>query len=112
MNYELYFKEKFAEDGLYPAPKKYLAEEVSKHLKTVNYDRWSEFYWKGQLEGDLKPEEGKELEDLENENLKTIIEVVEAIKADREIMELIERIKGHEWVKMVKGNSKIDREVE
>ena len=98
---ELYFKEKFAEDGLYPAPKGYLAETVSKHLKAVNYDRWAELYWKKQLEGNLKPEEEKELEDLENENLKTIIEVVEAIKADREIMELIERIKGHEWVRVI-----------
>ena len=99
--YELYFKEKFVEDGLYPTPKRYLAEAVSKHLKAVNYDRWAELYWKGQLEGNLKPEEEKELEDLENENLKTIIEVVEAIKADREIVELIERIKGHEWVRVV-----------
>ncbi|OFV67330.1 MAG: hypothetical protein SCAL_001599 [Candidatus Syntrophoarchaeum caldarius] len=88
--YELYFKEKFA-------------EVVSKHLKAVNYDRWSELYWKRELEGDLKPEEEKELKDLENENLKTIIEVVKAIKSDREIMELIEKIKGHEWVRLVEG---------
>jgi len=101
--YELYFKEKFYEDGLYPEPKEYLLEAVSKHLKPINYDRWAELYWKKQLEGNLKPEEEKELEDLENENLKTIIEVVEAIRADREIMELIERIKGHEWVRVVEG---------
>ncbi|OFV67334.1 MAG: hypothetical protein SCAL_001603 [Candidatus Syntrophoarchaeum caldarius] len=82
MIYELYFKEKFA-------------EAVSNHLKPVDYDRWSELYWKRELEWNLKPEEEKELEDLENENLKTIIEVVKAIKTDREIMELIERIKGH-----------------
>ena len=44
--YELYFKEKFAEDGLYPEPKEYLLEEVSKHLKPINYDRWAELYWK------------------------------------------------------------------
>jgi len=62
------------------------------------------FTGRGQLEENLKPEEERELEDLENENLKTIIEVVEAIKADREIMELIERIKGHEWVmELVEG---------
>jgi len=77
-----------------------------------SYDRLAELYWKGQLEGNLKPEEEKKLEDLENENLKTIIEVAESIKADREIMELIERIKGHEWVRVVEGNPKIDREVE
>ena len=44
--------------------------------------RWARLYWKWQLEGDLKPEEERELENLENENLKTIIEVVEAIKAE------------------------------
>jgi len=72
--------------------------------KPIDYDRWAQAYWKGQLEGDLKPEEERELENLENENLKTIIEVVKAIKADREVMELIERIKGHEWVKeLVEG---------
>ncbi|CAD7772655.1 hypothetical protein FHEFKHOI_01286 [Candidatus Methanoperedenaceae archaeon GB50] len=53
------------------------------------------------MEGNLKPEEEKELKDLENKNLKTIIEVVEAIKADREIMEWIDKIKGHEWVRVV-----------
>ena len=110
--YEVYFKEKFAGDGIYPEPKEYLLEAVSKHLKPINYDRWAELYWKKQLEGNLKPEEEKELEDLENENLKTIIEVAESIKADREIMELIERIKGHEWERVVEGNTKIDREVE
>jgi len=68
-----------------------------------SYDRWAELYWKARLEENLKPEEEKELKDLENENLKTIIEVVEAIKADREIMELIERIKRHEWVRVVEG---------
>jgi len=74
---------------------------IELYLKPINYDRWAELYWKKQLEGNLKPEEEKELEDLENENLKTIIEVVEAIKADRAIMELIERIKGHEWVRVI-----------
>ncbi|MHC1603634.1 MAG: hypothetical protein ACXQTK_02865 [Candidatus Syntropharchaeales archaeon] len=79
MIYELYFKEKFA-------------EVVSNHLKPVDYDRWSKLYWKAQLEGNLKPEEEKESKDLENKNLKTIIEVVKAIKSDREIIKLIERI--------------------
>ena len=71
MIYELYFKEKFA-------------EAVSEHLKPVDYDRWSKLYWKRELKENLKPEEERELEDLENENLKTIIEVAESIKADRE----------------------------
>jgi hypothetical protein len=48
--YELYFKEKFHEDGIYPEPKEYLLEAVSKHLKPISYDRWAELYWKKQLE--------------------------------------------------------------
>ncbi|MBW9219884.1 N-6 DNA methylase, partial [Methanothermococcus sp. SCGC AD-155-N22] len=51
--YELYFKEKFAEDGLYPEPKEYLLETVSKLLKPINYDRWAELYWKKQLEENI-----------------------------------------------------------
>jgi len=42
--YELYFKEKFHKDGLYPEPKEYLLEAVSRHLKPINYDRWVELY--------------------------------------------------------------------
>ncbi|OFV67339.1 MAG: hypothetical protein SCAL_001608 [Candidatus Syntrophoarchaeum caldarius] len=47
----------------------------------------------------MTPDRERELEKLERENMKTIEEVYEAIKADGEIMELIERIKGHEWVR-------------
>ena len=74
MIYKLYFKEKFAEDGLYPEPREYLLEAVSEHLKAVNYERWIELYWKKQLEGDSTPEEKKELE---------------ALKIDRELNAII-----------------------
>jgi len=99
--YELYFKEKFAEDGLYPEPKEYLLEVVSKHLKPINYDRWAELYWKKQIEGNLTEEEQKELEKLEKENIKTIEEVYKALKEDVKTRELIEKIKSHEWVKVI-----------
>ena len=99
--YELYFKEKFAEDGLYPAPKGYLAEAVSKHIKPVDYDRWSKLYWKKQIEGNLTEEEQKELEKLEKENIKTIEEVYKALKEDVKVKGLIEKIKSHEWVKVI-----------
>ena len=101
--YELYFKEKFAEDGLYPEPKEYLLEAVSKHLKPINYDRWAELYWKAQLEGNLTEEEQKELEKLEKEDMKTIEEVYKALKEDVKIKELIEKIKSHRWVKVIEG---------
>ena len=101
--YELYFKEKFAEDGLYPEPKEYLLEVVSKHLKPINYDRWAELYWKKQIEGNLTEGEQKELEKLEKENMKTVEEVYKALKEDVKVRELIEKIKSHEWVKMIEG---------
>ena len=101
--YELYFKEKFAKDGLYPEPKEYLLEAVSKHLKPISYDRWAELYWKKQVEGNLTEEEQKELEKVEKENMKTIVEVYKALKEDVKVKELIEKIKSHEWVKVIEG---------
>jgi len=98
---ELYFKEKFAEDSLYSAPKGYLAETVSEHFKPVDYDRWSKLYWKKQIEGNLTEEEQKELEKLEKENIKTIEEVYKALKEDVKVKGLIEKIKSHEWVKVI-----------
>jgi len=56
---ELYFKEKFAEDSLYSAPKGYLAEAVSKHLKAGRLRPLAELYWKKLLEGNLTEEEQK-----------------------------------------------------
>ena len=101
--YELYFKEKFYEDGLYLEPKEYLLEAVSKHLKPINYDRWAELYWKKQLEDNLTEKEEEELKQLEEENLKIIKEVYESIKDDEEINNLIKKIKSHEWVKVIEG---------
>jgi len=107
MMYELYFKEKFAEDGLYPEPKEYLLEAVSKHLKPINYDRWAELYWKKLLEGNLTEEEQKELEKLEKENMKTVVEVYKALKEDMKVRELIEKIKSHKWVKIIEGEENV-----
>jgi len=100
---KLYFKEKFAEDRLYPEPKEYLLEAVSKHLKPINYDRWAELYWKKQIEGNLTEQEQKELEKLEKENMQTVEDVYKAIKEDVKIKELIEKIKSHRWVKVIEG---------
>ena len=78
-------------------------KQSSKHLKPINYDRWAELYWKQQLEDNLTPEEQNELRQLEEQNLKIIQEVYEAIKNDEEINKLIEKIKSHEWVKIIEG---------
>lgn len=102
--YELYFKQKFHEDGLYPEPKKYLLEAVSKHLKLINYNRWAELYWK-KLKGNLNlsEDEEKELKELEEQNLNTIKEVYEELLNDEQIQELISKIKSHEWVKTIEA---------
>ena len=66
----------------------------------VKCDRWAEVNWKREVVG-VTPEEGRELEALEEENMETIERVYEAIKADRAIMSLIERIKSHELVGVI-----------
>ena len=104
--YELYFKEKFAEDGLYPEPKEHLLEEVSKHLKPINYDRWAELYWKKQIEGNLLEEEQKELEEVEKENMDVINKVYHSLIQDKEVQKCIERMKSHEWIKTIEGEVK------
>ena len=42
---------------------------------------------------------------MKEEYLRIIKEVVEAIKADKEIMGLIDRIKSHEWVRVIEGGN-------
>jgi len=99
--YELYFKEKFSEDSVYPEPQEYLSQAVSKHLKPINYDRWAELYWKKQIGGELTKEEEEELERLEKENLGIIKEVYESLKNSPEVQEWIDKIRSHEWIKVI-----------
>ncbi len=103
--YELYFKEKFHEDGLYPEPNNYLLNAVAKHLKSINYDRYAELYWKKQLEGNLTKEEERELKKLEKENLKIIEGIYKSLKNDGEVQKWIEKIRSHEWVKIIEGEN-------
>lgn len=49
----------------------------------------------------MTPEEKKELEKQENENLKIIEAVYNAVIKDKGIQKQIEQTKGHEWVRMV-----------
>jgi len=104
--YELYFKEKFQEDGIYPELKGYLLEAVSEHLKPINYDRWVELYWKKQFKGNLSLEEEKEFEKLEKENLETIKEAYKSLKKAKNVQNWIEKIKSHEWVKIIEESIK------
>ena len=73
---------------------------MAKHLKPINYDRWAELYWKKQIEG-LSEEEEKELKELEEKNLRTVEEVYQALRNDTEVQVWIEKIKSHEWVKVI-----------
>ncbi|MCK4731794.1 MAG: hypothetical protein KAT65_04970, partial [Methanophagales archaeon] len=76
--YELYFGEKFEEDGLKPN----LLGLVEHHLKDVEALKFDE------------------------EKLEGIKEVVEGIKSDGAIMGQIGRVKNHEWVKVIEGGEK------
>jgi adenine-specific DNA-methyltransferase len=73
--YELYFREKFEEEGL----ETNLFGLVEPYLEDVE---------------DLKADE---------EKLKVIKEVVEKIKSDKKVEKEIEKIKSHEWVKVIEG---------
>jgi len=88
---------KFAADGI-PTD---LADKLAPHLEPIEYDRWSELHWKVQLEGDLTAAEEKELAVLESANMQTIGDVYDALRSDADVGEWIERILGHEWVRVV-----------
>jgi hypothetical protein len=110
--YELYFKEKFIEDSkkaieegkdpIYPQLEKgtFLIDLVAKHLIPIDYDSYAKLAYSIEP---LSEEEKLKMEKMKEEYLKTIKEVVEAIKADEEIMGQIERIKSHEWVRVIEG---------
>jgi len=76
--YELYFKEKFEQDGI----KTNLLELVEPYLKDIS---------------NLNSDEQK---------LQTIKIVVEKIKNDKKIMEQIEKIKSHPWVRVIEGEER------
>jgi hypothetical protein len=117
--YELYFKEKFIEDGkkaieeakntektekepIYPQHEKgpFLIDLVAKYLKPIDYDSYAKLAYSIEP---LSEKEKQKMEEMKEKYLKTIKEVIEAIKADNEIMGLIERIKQHEWVRVIEG---------
>jgi len=76
--YELYFKEKFKQDGI----KTNLLELVEQYLKDIST---------------LNSDEQK---------LQTIKKVVEKIKNDKRVMGQMEKIKSHPWVRVVEGERK------
>ncbi|MGC9086946.1 MAG: Eco57I restriction-modification methylase domain-containing protein, partial [Thermoproteota archaeon] len=76
--YELYFKEKFEQDGI----KTNLLELVEPYLKDIS---------------NLSSEEQK---------LQIIKKVVEKIENDKKIMEQIEKIKSHPWIRVIESREK------
>ena len=92
---ELYFKQKFIEDSkkaieegkepIYPQLEKgpFLIDLVAKYLKPIDYDSYAKLAYSIEP---LSEEERRRMEEMKEEHLKTIKEVVEAIKADKEIM--------------------------
>ena len=59
------------------------------------------------MEGNLTEEEQKELEEVEKENMKTVVEVYKALKEDVKIKELIEKIKSHKWIKTIEREENV-----
>ena len=100
--YELYFHEKFHEDGLYPEDKMYLLDAVKPHLKSINYDEWSRLDCKRQL-GEITDAEQDRLDALVVENEEIVKEVSEALQNDSEVKKWMDVIKSHEWVKKIEG---------
>ena len=110
--YELYLKQKFIEDSkkaieegkepIYPQLENgpFLIDLVAKYLKPIDYDSYAKLTYSIEP---LSEEEKQRMEEMKENYLKIIKEVVEAIEADEEIMGLIERIKSHEWVRVIEG---------
>ena len=59
------------------------------------------------MEGNLTEEEQKELEEVEKENMKTVVEVYKALKEDVKIKELIEKIKSHKRIKTIEREENV-----
>jgi len=70
-------------------------------MKKEKLQRNGKTYWKKHLEENLTTKEKKELEKLENENLKIVEAVYNALIEDKEIQKHIERIKEQEWVQVM-----------
>jgi len=73
--YELYFKEKFEQDKIN------LLQLIEPHLKDIKKAK------------------------SDKEKLKIIKQVIGSIQLDKEVITTIEKIKNHEWVKIIEGKS-------
>jgi len=110
--YELYFRQKFIEDSkkaiekgkepIYPQLERgpFLIDLIAKYLKPIDYNNYAKLVYSIKS---LNEEDKQKIKEMKKNYLKTIKEVVEAIKADEEIMKLIRRIKQHRWVKVIEG---------
>ncbi len=55
-----------------------------------------------QAQSQLHHPRGAEFAALEGANMQTIMDVYDALRSDMDVGEWIERIQGHEWVRVVK----------
>ncbi len=99
--YELYFKEKFCEDGLYPDNKPFLLEVISKALKPIKYDQWIELHYEEHINKGLRNQKNQMQEILEKGNLKIIEEVYNFLKNDQRTNKHINQVKSHPWVQQM-----------
>jgi len=73
----------------------------------INHNRWSHFHRKNQLDEKFTAPKAQELPSLEISNMRTVEDVYGALRRDGEVQEWIERIRGHEWVKVVEGKENV-----
>ncbi len=99
--FELYFKEKFCEDGLYPDNNPFLLEIIPKALKPIQYDQWIELHYEEHISKGLRNQNKPTLKILEKENFKTIEEVYNSLKNNQRINEHINQVKSHSWVQKI-----------
>ncbi|KKN37082.1 hypothetical protein LCGC14_0767120 [marine sediment metagenome] len=98
--YELYFKEQFYADGLYPKSENYLHKALEKYLKPIRYKEFSKLDWKQEI-GKITDKEQEKLNNIIRENRYLVEELISAIDKDSEIKKWMDIIKTHRWVKKI-----------
>ena len=103
--FELYFKERLHENAFYHSEKPSLLANLSKELKSIEYDQWAKLHYKEQLEKGLSDNEKLQQETLEKENLETIGKCYAFLTNNVQIMEHIVQIKANNFVKTIEARN-------
>ncbi|WP_461864645.1 Eco57I restriction-modification methylase domain-containing protein [Thermococcus sp.] len=94
---ELYFREKFQNDGVYQGLP-LLRDIVKKYLQTIDYDEYAKLHYSIEP---LDVQQSARLSQLRDQNLKTIRSVVAKLLQDQDTLNLVGKMKAHKWSKTV-----------